>query len=264
MNVGQTADLVGFSHPTVGLQAWLGADWPVAPDWAPLVERFWASSAGQHLSEFGSARLAAKARVYPPEPLRALQITSLASVRVVILGQDPYHGAGQAEGLAFSVASGMAPPPSLRNVYKDLVLHPAAQIFPLPANPQKDGSLLAWAERGVLLLNTCLTVEEGKPSSHTKQGWEALTDAIVIACAQKREPVAFLLWGAHAQTKRTLIEAAMASSAVETGNSGHLVLVANHPSPLSAARGPLPFLGCAHFQTAEQFLSGVGARAKPS
>jgi uracil-DNA glycosylase len=161
-------------------------------------------------------------------------------VRVVILGQDPYHGRGQAEGLAFSVAPGVALPPSLRNIFKELQRDLGT---PAPAWPQPGGSLVKWAQNGVLLLNTTLTVEEGQPASHAGQGWEVLTDAVIRHVAQGPRPVVFMLWGSHAQGKRAVIPP----------DRGHLVLCANHPSPLSALRPPVPFIGCGHFGQARAF-----------
>jgi uracil-DNA glycosylase len=210
--------------------------WPVAPDWAQLVSGFWATSAGHSLQAFLSQRLAGGAVVYPPQPLRALALTPLERVRVVILGQDPYHGPGQAEGLAFSVAPGVKIPPSLRNIFKELQRD-------LGLAPPANGSLVRWAEQGVLLLNTCLTVEEGAAASHAGQGWEALTDAIIARCGAEPAPKLFLLWGAHAQKKIGLID-----------SSRHHVLMANHPSPLSASRQPVPFIGCGHFSEGNRWL----------
>jgi uracil-DNA glycosylase len=212
------------------------ADWPVAPGWQPLVERFFQSDTGQSLLAFLGERLYAGATVFPPQPLRALQLTPPEAVRVVILGQDPYHGRGQAEGLAFSVAPGVALPPSLRNIFKELQRDLGT---PPPPFPQPGGSLVKWAQQGVLLLNTCLTVEEGQPASHSGRGWEALTDAVILQVSSEAQPCVFMLWGAHAQSKRALID-----------TQRHLVLVANHPSPLSALRPPLPFIGCGHFSQA--------------
>jgi uracil-DNA glycosylase len=224
------------------------ADWPVAPGWKPLTDAFWVGEAGRKLLGFLRRRLAEGAVIFPPQPLRALELTPPEEVRVVILGQDPYHRPGQAEGLAFSVAPGVPLPPSLRNIFKegqrDLGIAPPE--FPLPG-----GSLLRWASDGVLLLNTCLTVEEGRPASHAGQGWEVLTDGVVKAIASSAKPVVFLLWGAHAQAKRGLIAAGGKQDA-------HLVLTANHPSPLSALRAPAPFLGCGHFGLANIFLQQYG------
>lgn len=211
-------------------------DWPVALAWQPVVDAFFQSANGQSLLGFLRQRLAAGATIFPPQPLRALLLTPPESVRVVILGQDPYHGRGQAEGLAFSVAPGVALPPSLRNIFKELQRDLGT---PFPTHPQPGGSLVRWAEQGVLLLNTCLTVEEGLPASHAGKGWEVLTDAVIRHVSQDVVPKVFMLWGAHAQSKRTLIDAGR-----------HLVLTANHPSPLSALRPPVPFIGCGHFSQA--------------
>ena len=188
-------------------------------------------------------RLKAGAHIFPPQPLRALQLTPLSEVRVVILGQDPYHGLGQAEGLAFSVQPGVALPPSLRNIFKELKAD-------LGLQPPMSGSLLPWAQRGVLLLNTCLTVEEGQAGSHAKRGWETLTDALIQAVAAQPQACVFMLWGAHAQAKLPLIAQASAEHAWP-----RLVLQANHPSPLSALRGPTPFMGCRHFSQARDWLA---------
>lgn len=219
-------------------------NWPpdlaaLDPAWRALVQHFLASEVGQHLSAQLTRRLAAGAVVYPPDPFRALALTPLDQVRVVILGQDPYHGPGQAEGLAFSVPEGVRIPPSLRNIFKELQ---QSLAVPMPVH----GSLVRWAHQGVLLLNTCLTVEDGQPASHARWGWEALTDALVRAVAQGPESVVFMLWGAHAQAKKDLIERAAT-------DARHLVLLANHPSPLSAMRPPAPFLGCGHFALARDF-----------
>ena len=213
--------------------------WPVAPGWQLVVDGFFQSVAGKGLLGFLQQRLQAGASIFPPQPLRALQLTPPSAVRVVILGQDPYHGRGQAEGLAFSVAPGVPFPPSLRNIFKELLRDLGT---PIPAMPQPGGSLVKWAQRGVLLLNTCLTVEEGQPASHSGKGWELLTDAIIRQVSQEAQPAVFMLWGAHAQSKRPLIDA-----------SRHLVLTANHPSPLSALRPPLPFIGCGHFSQARDW-----------
>lgn len=218
------------------LQAADPAAWPVAPGWQALASSFFASHEGLGLLAFLQQRLEAGAVVFPPLPLRALLLTQPQEVRVVILGQDPYHGRGQAEGLAFSVAPGVQFPPSLRNIFKELQRDLGT---PFPAQPQPGGSLVQWARKGVLLLNTCLTVEEGQPASHSGKGWELLTDAIIHQVSQDAQPSVFMLWGAHAQSKRVLIDA-----------NRHLVLTANHPSPLSALRPPVPFIGCGHFSQA--------------
>ncbi len=215
----------------------------VSGGWAPIVEAWRASPAGQGLEAYLAQRRAAGATIYPPEPYRALQLTPLDQVKVVILGQDPYHGPGQAEGLSFSVPRGLKKlPPSLRNIYKELQRD-------LGLTPPAHGHLATWAERGVLLLNTCLTVEDGAPASHAKRGWEALTDALIRVAAADAAPKVFMLWGAHAQAKAMLIAAA---------GPQHLILQSNHPSPLSATRPPLPFIGCGHFSRAAQWLAEQG------
>jgi uracil-DNA glycosylase len=206
---------------------------------------------------------------------------------VVILGQDPYHGSGQAQGLSFSVADGVKFPPSLRNIFKELQrdLHQPAPM---------SGSLEAWARRGVLLLNTSFTVEDGLPASHAKHGWESLSDAILREVALKAPACVYMLWGGHAQAKVGLIEAATSqtapdflglreTSALAKGSGGlaggpmarleiqkaqteaqvsvarqALILKANHPSPLSALRPPVPFIGCGHFSKARDWLATRG------
>lgn len=227
------------------LGEWRPERWPVSAGWQPLVRAFLQGSAGRHLGAYIEARLAAGAIVYPPQPLRALELTDLAEVRVVIIGQDPYHGPGQAEGLAFSVAPGVPQPPSLKNIFKEL-----AREFPHRSTDYRtrpDGSLLGWARQGVLLINTSLTVEDGLPASHSGRGWEVLTGEIVKAVAEQTEGVVFLLWGAHAQARGAWLD-----------RRRHLVLEANHPSPLSAMRPPVPFLGCDHFKRANAYLSARG------
>ncbi|MEZ5644855.1 MAG: uracil-DNA glycosylase [Burkholderiaceae bacterium] len=217
--------------------------WPVAPGWRPELDAFWKGRDGVGLLAFLRQRLSEQAVIYPPQPLRALELTAPQDVQVVILGQDPYHGPGQAEGLAFSVAPGVALPPSLRNIFKELARD-------LGRPDVADGSLARWARQGVLLLNTCLTVEDGCAAAHAGHGWEALTDRLILHCSQSGRPKAFLLWGAHAQKKAGLIDAGR-----------HLLLRANHPSPLSARRGPVPFLGCGHFSAVNQWLAGLGRPA---
>lgn len=217
-------------------------DWQVGDGWQPLIDAWRASADGQRIEALLKERLAAGAAIYPPDPLRALRLTPLTRATVVIVGQDPYHGPGQAEGLAFSVPAGQKLPPSLRNIFKELQRD-------LGQQPAMCGHLGEWARCGVLLLNTSLTVEDGAAASHAKKGWESLTDALIAATAKDPAPKVYLLWGAHAQAKAPLIEAA--------GN-GHLVLQANHPSPLSATRGPVPFIGCGHFSAAREWLKGKG------
>lgn len=217
--------------------------WPVASGWQPLVDAFWGSAEGQGLSAFLRERLAAGAVVYPPQPLRALELTPPETIRAVVLGQDPYHGPGQAEGLAFSVAEGVRLPPSLRNIFREAGLAPAT------------GSLAGWARSGVLLLNSSLTVEAGQPGSHAGRGWEALSGRILRHVASTASPCVYFLWGAHAQASAGLIE-----EAARRHGRACLLLAANHPSPLSARRPPVPFLGCGHFVQARQWLRERGVQ----
>lgn len=229
------------------------ANWPLHPSWEDLRLRFLTSAAGVSLPKFLSERLVAGATIYPPQPFHALHLTALPEVRVVILGQDPYHGPGQAHGLAFSVQPGQRPPPSLRNIFKELARDEAADLQATACEAAfgpESPSLTPWAKQGVLLLNTCLTVEDGQPASHAGQGWERLTDAVIEAVSAETQPVVFMLWGAHAQAKEGLID-----------GHRHLVLTANHPSPLSARRPPKPFLGCGHFGQANAWLREKGHKA---
>ena len=216
------------------------AQWPVAAGWQPLVDGFFGGPVGQKLLAYLQERVDAGAAIFPPRPLRALELTPPEAVRVVILGQDPYHGRGQAEGLAFSVASGVRLPPSLQNIFKEMQRDLGV---PFPPFPNPGGSLVKWAQSGVLLLNTCLTVEEGQAASHSGKGWELLTDAVIRHVAEGDRPIVFMLWGAHAQSKRAFIPQ----------DRGHLVLTSNHPSPLSALRPPVPFIGNGHFGQAREF-----------
>ena len=190
----------------------------------------------QELLQFVKTERASGVSIYPPDELvfNALIQTPLDQVKVVILGQDPYHQPGQAEGLSFSVPTGTRLPPSLRNIYKEL------------NTDSKDGSLLPWAKQGVLLLNTLLTVQDSTPLSHQKRGWEKLTDNIIEKVLNKKDPVVFLLWGRLARDKVLRLK---------QDNSPHLFLTSPHPSPLSAHRG---FLGNGHFQKANAFLEETG------
>ena len=180
--------------------------------------------------------------VYPPGKsiFAALDKTPLSKVKVVILGQDPYHGAGQAHGLCFSVPDGVPLPPSLKNIYKEISQDLGIEV------PRR-GNLEAWAAQGVLLLNSVLTVESGKAGSHQGKGWEKFTDRIITAVSEKASKVVFLLWGAYAQKKGAMID-----------RSQHLVLQSPHPSPLSAHRG---FLGCKHFSQTNEYLMANGKNA---
>lgn len=193
----------------------------------------------RELSAFLRARRAAGAVIYPPgkQMFRALDLTPPDRVRVVILGQDPYHGPGQAEGLCFSVRVGQRWPPSLRNIFQELARDLGVML------PQS-GSLLGWAKQGVLLLNTVLTVEQGSAGAHQGKGWERFTDAVIDIVNRECQHVVFMLWGSHAQRKCANIDAGK-----------HLLLCAPHPSPLSAHRG---FIGCGHFSQANAYLMAHG------
>jgi uracil-DNA glycosylase len=179
-----------------------------------------------------------RATVYPPEDevFTALELTPFEQVKVMILGQDPYHGPGQAHGLAFSVRPGVRPPPSLANIFKELKAEMDCAV-------PKNGSLVAWAEQGVLLLNAVLTVREGEPNSHKGKGWETFTDAVISALAEREDPVVFVLWGGYAAKKESLI------------GTPHYVHKSAHPSPLSAKRG---FFGSKPFTTINRELRRVG------
>jgi uracil-DNA glycosylase len=238
------------------LTQWSPVDWPVLPDWQPVLDAFWRSAPGVSLADFVQSRLNAGAVIYPKHPLWALQLTPLSQVKVVILGQDPYHGPHQAQGLSFSVAPGVKIPPSLRNIFKELQRD-------LSQSTPQGGSLETWARRGVLLLNTCLTVEDNRPASHAKRGWEVLTDALLCEVARTAPACVYMLWGAHAQAKAELIDREtcaqlpgfMGLRDSEVSKREALVLKANHPSPLSALRPPLPFIGCGHFSQAKAWLA---------
>lgn len=190
--------------------------------------------------KFVGAERAAGKTIYPPqeEVFNAFRSTEFSQVKVVILGQDPYHGPNQAHGLSFSVKPGIPAPPSLVNIYKELATDIPGFVRP------NHGYLQSWAEQGVLLLNTVLTVEAGQAHSHAKLGWETFTDKVIAMLNTHREGVVFLLWGSHAQKKGSIIDPVR-----------HRVLKAPHPSPLSAHRG---FLGCQHFSTANQLLQEQG------
>jgi uracil-DNA glycosylase len=191
------------------------------------------------LSQFLREEKAQGKEVYPPGPdiFNAFEHTPFDKVRVVILGQDPYHGPGQAHGLSFSVLPGVRVPPSLQNIFKEIE---GSLGIPRPDH----GCLTPWADRGVLLLNAVLTVEAGQAASHQGKGWEGFTDAAIDALNREREGLVFLLWGSHAQKKGQLID-----------ETRHLVLRSVHPSPLSAHRG---FLGCGHFAKANAYLESRG------
>ncbi|HKT96099.1 MAG TPA: uracil-DNA glycosylase [Paraburkholderia sp.] len=209
--------------------------------WRELLSPFIASDAYAPLCRFVDDERAAGKTVYPADVFRALRLTSPDEVKVVILGQDPYHGEDrgtpQAHGLAFSVPPAVRPPPSLRNIFKEIA---ASLGIEAPAH----GCLDAWARQGVLLLNTVLTVERANAASHAKRGWERCTDTLIHELATRHAHLVFMLWGAHAQNKRALL-----------GTGEHCVLEAPHPSPLSAHRG---FLGCGHFAQANEYLAAHG------
>ncbi len=209
------------------------------PSWKARVGDYLLREDMQALSAFLRERKARGARIFPPGPqiFAALDATPFEQVKVVILGQDPYHGAGQAHGLCFSVQPGTAIPPSLDNIYKELGRDLG---IPRPAH----GCLTHWAGQGVLLLNAVLTVEEGRAGAHQGKGWEGFTDAVVDALNREREHLVFLLWGSYAQKKGAVIDPAR-----------HRVLKAPHPSPLSAHRG---FIGCGHFSAANEYLERHG------
>jgi len=200
----------------------------------------------ENLSSMLQSRLAQGAIIYPARPFRALDTLQPNAVKVVILGQDPYHGPGQAQGLAFSVPDGFKRPPSLRNILQEIERqYPTDQSELVLASNLLKNDLSSWVQQGVLLLNTCLTVEDGQPASHARAGWETVTNALISEVACDASPKVFMLWGAHAQAKRALI----------AGQGDHLILMANHPSPLSARRPPTPFVGCHHFRLANDWLA---------
>ncbi len=203
-------------------------------DWDSLLSEEFKKDYYLNLREFLKKEYFTKT-VYPPmnDIFNALRYTSYSDTRVVILGQDPYHGPGQAHGLCFSVKRGIEPPPSLKNIFKELNTE-------LGIESPECGELIGWAKQGVLLLNTTLTVRAATPQSHKGQGWEILTDKIISLINEKDEPVVFMLWGGNARAKKQLIT-----------NPKHLVLECAHPSPLSAYAG---FFGCNHFIKANVFL----------
>lgn len=212
----------------------------IGNDWDALLNDEFESEYYKKLREFLKKEYFSTT-VYPPmgDIFNALKYTSYEDVRVVILGQDPYHGPGQAHGLCFSVKEGVALPPSLKNIFKEL-----NNDLGIPFPPT--GELTGWAKQGVLLLNTTLTVRQGTPQSHKGRGWELLTDRIISLINAKSSPVVFLLWGGNARAKREFIT-----------NPIHLVLESAHPSPLSAYAG---FFGCRHFSKTNDFLQKVGAK----
>ncbi|HRK97432.1 MAG: uracil-DNA glycosylase [Alphaproteobacteria bacterium] len=209
------------------------------PSWLDVIGVEFDKSYMVQLKSFLAQEKKAGKVIYPKgdEIFNAMNTTRFDDVRVVILGQDPYHGAGQAHGLSFSVRSGVKLPPSLMNIYKEI----SAEYDVLMP---KDGDLTRWAKQGVLLLNATLTVQDSLAGSHQNKGWEEFTDAIVRAINDRAENIVFLLWGSYAQKKGAIID-----------RKKHLVLTASHPSPLSAHRG---FLGCGHFRAANDYLESNG------
>lgn len=216
-----------------------GAQIQLEPSWKARIGDWLLHPEMRELSAFLRKRKASGAHVFPPGPeiFAAFNATPFEQVKVVVLGQDPYHGYGQAHGLSFSVMPGVPVPPSLLNIYKELE---ADLAIPRPDH----GCLLPWAQQGVLLLNAVLTVEEGKAGAHQGRGWEGFTDHVVDVLNREREGLVFLLWGAYAQKKGKVID-----------TRRHRVFKAPHPSPLSAHRG---FLGCRHFSQTNDYLARNG------
>lgn len=219
----------------------------IEESWRNVLDHAFRAESFKGLKEFLIAERRDGAEVYPPGPLifNAFNHTPFDKVKVVILGQDPYHGAGQAQGLSFSVPHGMRPPPSLQNIYKELHEDLKEDLkdeggFRIP----KHGNLEAWANRGVFLLNAILTVRAGSPGSHQGKGWEEFTAAAIQALSEQRRGLVFLLWGRHALAKKPLIDA-----------TRHHVLTAPHPSPFSAYTG---FFGCRHFSRSNSLLHEAG------
>lgn len=210
------------------------------PSWKARIGDYLQRPEMQSLAAFLRAEKQAGKHIYPPGPeiFAAFEHAPFDAVRVVILGQDPYHGPGQAHGLCFSVRPGVRVPPSLDNIFKEIQRD-------LAIDRPEHGCLIPWAHQGVLLLNSVLTVEEGRAGSHQKKGWEGFTDAAIEALNREREGLIFLLWGAYAQRKGQLID-----------SQRHCVLSSVHPSPLSAHRG---FMGCGHFSATNQWLESHGS-----
>ena len=221
------------------------SDVKLHPSWLEPLKGEFESAYMQTLRQFLVTEKQAGKRIFPKgnEWFRALDLTPLENVRVVILGQDPYHGEGQAHGLCFSVQPGVRIPPSLVNIYKEM-----EQDLGIP--PARHGFLEHWASQGVLLLNAVLTVQMGMAASHQGRGWERFTDAIIRLINERAEPVVFMLWGSYAQKKAAFVDS------IDKGGR-HLVLKAPHPSPLSAHNG---FFGCGHFSKANNFLKARGQK----
>ncbi|MBR4052532.1 MAG: uracil-DNA glycosylase [Alistipes sp.] len=213
-------------------------DVKIAPDWKALLEEEFSKPYFEELTRFVKEEYATR-RIYPrgSNIFRAFDKCPLDKLKVVIIGQDPYHGPGQAHGLCFSVDEGVPHPPSLQNIFKEV----ASDIgTPIPSS----GNLDRWAEQGVLLLNSVLTVREHEAASHAGKGWEQFTDAVVRKIAQEKQGVVYLLWGSYAQRKGAMVDP-----------QRNCILKAVHPSPLSAYRG---FLGCKHFSQANDYLLSTG------
>lgn len=219
----------------------MSADGRLNPSWQGHLGDYLASGPMQALAAFLRQEKAKGKQVFPPsaQMFAAFNATDFESVRVVILGQDPYHGPGQAHGLSFSVPDGVPPPPSLQNIFKELERDLG---LPRPST----GNLTPWARQGVLLLNAVLSVEMARPGAHQNKGWEGFTDEVIRRLSTEREGLVFMLWGAYAQAKGRIID-----------NRRHCVLRAPHPSPLSAHRG---FIGCGHFSAANRYLQGRGLK----
>lgn len=209
-------------------------------EWKVALASILRTSIMQSLQGFLAAEKKAGKVIYPPEQeiFQAFSMTPLSQVKVVVLGQDPYHGVGQAHGLCFSVRHGTPLPPSLKNIYREIQSD-------IGIEPSKQGELTHWAKQGVFLLNSVLTVEAGLAASHKKQGWEDFTDEVIAVLNQQCEHLVFLLWGSYAQKKGKMID-----------TSRHLVLQAAHPSPLSANRGG--WFGCRHFSKTNHYLEANG------
>lgn len=220
------------------------------PTWQELLSEEFQKPYFAHLLSFLEKEWQQEVPIYPPKELlfQALTLTPFPKTRVVLLGQDPYHGKGQAHGLAFSVPEGIRPPPSLQNIFKELASDQGL-------NKPKHGSLSSWAQQGVLLLNTTLTVRQALPTSHQNKGWETFTEAILKALLQRKDPLVFLLWGNHAKEKCQLALNNVPRGTKKTAEETHLFLSAPHPSPFSAHRG---FLGCKHFSQTNAFLEQAG------
>jgi uracil-DNA glycosylase len=209
--------------------------WALIADWSQQLDFIFKQDYYQQLLEFLEYESEHNKTIYPPQDqiFNAFDLSSFENTKVIILGQDPYHNEGQAHGLSFSVPKGVSIPPSLRNIYQEL-------LSDLDITPSQSGNLTHWASQGVLLLNSVLTVEKNSPGSHAKSGWVDFTDTVIDILNEKKQNLVFLLWGAYAQKKAELID-----------QNKHLVLTAAHPSPFSAHKG---FFGCKHFSQTNDYL----------